>query len=183
MFKKLFPLPILIIFLFFTNPILFAQDTEPSDEILQPLPLKEIWAYVMIGEEKSMPSQSPITDVGYFVNAVNNFCDFVPVPKRSERFPDFKGRIHLVSSVDSKAQTHLLLDPKLPLRNKIIRQLVAESKDYDGVQIDWELIMKDDDENFLSFLKTLKKKLRGKMLTVCRCKNYSHNSKVLCGYK
>ena len=166
MLKKVSLLSIFINLLILINPVLFAQEIETDGEDFQPLALKEIWGYVMIGEEKSLPALSPITDIGYFVNAVNNFSDFVSVPKRSERFPDFKGRIHLVTSVDSKAQTHLLLDPKLPLRNKIIKQLVNESKEYDGVQIDWELVMKDDDENFWSFLKTLKKKLKGKMLTV-----------------
>ena len=130
------------------------------------LSFKEIWGYVMIGEESSLSADYPITDVGYFVSAVSNFSDFVSVPKRSEKFPDFKGRIHLTSSVDSRAQTHLLLDPKLPLRNKIIRQLVAEAKDYDGVQIDWELVAKEDDRNFRDFLRLLKKKLKGKTLSV-----------------
>ena len=167
----------LFLFLLFrTTALFFASNISNQEEIQNQeiqvleedskLRFREIWGYVMIGEEKSLPAQPPITDLGYFVNAVNNFSEFVPVPNRQERFPNFNGRIHIVSSVDSKAQTHLLLDPKLPLRNKIIKQLVHESKDYDGVQIDWELVMKDDDENFWSFLKTLKKKLKGKMLTV-----------------
>ena len=130
------------------------------------IPFKEIWGYVMLGEEKSFPASSPVTDVGYFVSAVNSRSEFVSVPKRSERFPDYKGRVHIVSSVDSTAQTHLLLDPKLPLRKKIIKQLVEQTKDYDGLQIDWELVLKDDDENFRSFLRDLRKKLKGKMLTV-----------------
>ncbi len=132
----------------------------------QKLALKEVWGYVMIGEEKSLSNDYPVTDVGYFVNAVNNFSEFVPVPKRSERFSEYEGRVHIVSSVDSRAQTHLLLDPKLPLRNHIIKQLVNESKDYDGVQIDWELVMKQDDKNFWNFLKLLKRRLKGKTLSV-----------------
>ena len=151
-----------LLFFFSITAFIFAQQSEEPQKI----PLKEVWGYVMIGEESSFSVDYPVTDVGYFVNAVNNFSDFVTVPKRSEKFPDYKGRVHLVSSVDSKAQTHLLLDPKLSLRNKIIKQLVKESKEYDGVQIDWELVMKEDDENFRDFLKILKKKLRGKMLTV-----------------
>lgn len=157
----------------FINKYLFADTITDSDTetlILSSednrLAFKEVWGYVMIGEEKSFSPDYPVTDIGYFVNAVNNFSDFVKVPKRSESFPDFKGRVHLVSSVDSKAQTHLLLDSKFPLRNRIIKQLVEECKDYDGLQIDWELVMKEDDKNFLSFLKVLKRRLKGKMLTV-----------------
>ena len=172
--RKSFVLSILF-FLLSIIPLL-AQSTElfetelqnPEDTTTdsQKLRFKEIWGYVMIGEESSLSLDYPVTDVGYFVHAVNTFSDFVSVPARSERFPDFKGRIHIVSSVDSKAQTHLLLDPKLPLRNKIIKQLITECKDYDGLQIDWELVMKEDDKNFRDFLKILKKKLKGKMLTV-----------------
>lgn len=151
--------------LFAQNPLDIPAENEIQDEDSR-IPFNEIWAYVMIGEENSLSKDYPVTDVGYFVNAVNNFSEFVPVPKRTAKFPDYKGRVHLVSSVDSKAQTHLLLDPKLPLRNKILKQLVKEAEDYDGVQIDWELVMKEDDRNFWNFLKLLKKRLRGKMLTV-----------------
>ena len=151
---------------FFVFDILIQFPIFSQTEADSKLPLKEVWGYVMIGEEKSFSNDYPVTDIGYFVSAINNYSDFPEVPNRYEKFPDYKGRVHLVSSVDSTAQTHLLLDPKLPLSNKIIKQLVAQAKDYDGVQIDWELVLKNDDENFWNFLKQLKKKLKGKMLTV-----------------
>ncbi|WP_407425445.1 glycosyl hydrolase family 18 protein [Treponema sp.] len=165
MYRKIYVL-LSFFFIFVFNLNLSAVESEilKTDENL--ISMNEIWGYVMIGEESFFSPEYPVTDIGYFVHAVNNFSDFVSVPSRNEKFPDFKGRVHLVSSVDSKAQTHLLLDPNLPLRKKIIKQLVNECKDYDGLQIDWELVMKEDDENFRSFLKQLKKKLKGKMLTV-----------------
>lgn len=165
-FKRiLFISTIILSFLFipFTS---FAETLGATDPSEMKLPFQEIWGYVMIGEESSFHHEYPVTDVGYFVNSVNNMSDFTAVPKRSEKFPDYKSRVHIVSSVDSKAQTHLLLDPKLPLRKKIIKQLVEQTRDYDGLQIDWEFVMKEDDENFRSFLRDLKKKLKGKMLTV-----------------
>ncbi len=156
-------LHLLVFFLVFSFAFnLFAQNSEDSKKI----PFKEIWGYVMIGEESSLKASYPCTDIGYFVNAVNTFSEFVPVPKRAEKFPDYKGRIHLVTSVDSKAQTHLLLDPKLPLRNKIIKELLEQTEEYDGLQIDWESVPKEDDEHFWEFLKILKKKLKGKPLSV-----------------
>ncbi|MCR4821363.1 MAG: glycoside hydrolase [Treponema sp.] len=155
---KVFISGILFLFIFLSG--LSSSESEAK------ISLKEVWAYVMIGEETSLSNEYPITDLGYFVSAVSNFSDFLPVPPREKRFPNFHGRIHLVSSVDSRSQCHLLLDPKLPLRKKIINQLVKECKDYDGLQIDWEVVMKEDDEKFKSFLKILKKKLNGKMLTV-----------------
>lgn len=167
--KILFPY---IFFIFFNSSFyFFAQTTSDSSNIStgenhQKVSMKEVWGYVMIGEEKAFSCDWPVTDVGYFVNAVNSYSDFVSVPKRADKFPNYKGRVHLVSTVDSRAQTHLILDPKLPLRNKIIKQIVKEAEGYDGVQIDWESVMKDDDQNFWNFLKLLKKRLKGKMLTV-----------------
>ena len=163
--RILFISTIILSFLFIPSTS-FAETLDATDPSEMKLPFQEIWGYVMIGEESSFHPEYPVTDVGYFVNSVNNMSDFTAVPKRSEKFPDYKSRVHIVSSVDSKAQTHLLLDPKLPLRKKIIKQLVEQTRDYDGLQIDWELVMKEDDENFRFFLRDLKKKLKGKMLTV-----------------
>ena len=163
--RILFISTIILSFLFIPSTS-FAETLDATDSSEMKLSFQEIWGYVMIGEETSFHPEYPVTDVGYFVNSVNNMSDFTAVPKRSEKFPDYKSRVHIVSSVDSKAQTHLLLDPKLPLRKKIIKQLVEQTRDYDGLQIDWELVMKEDDENFRSFLRDLKKKLKGKMLTV-----------------
>lgn len=127
---------------------------------------KEIWGYVMVGREKEFNPELPLTDVGYFISAVNSYSELDPVPPRDEFFKDYKGRVHLVTSVDSKSQAHLLLDPKLPLRKKIINQMVEAASTYDVLQIDWENIPKGDDKNFHSFLMELKKKLKDKPLTV-----------------
>lgn len=165
-FKRILFISTIILSFLFIPSTSFAETLDATDPSEMKLSFQEIWGYVMIGEESSFHPEYPVTDVGYFVNSVNNMSDFTAVPKRSEKFPDYKSRVHIVSSVDSKAQTHLLLDPKLPLRKKIIKQLVEQTRDYDGLQIDWELVMKEDDENFRSFLRDLKKKLKGKMLTV-----------------
>ena len=94
---------------------LSAQESENLSNDPQKLSFKEVWGYVMIGEETSFSADYPVTDIGYFVSAVSNFSEIQPVPKRETRFPDFKGRIHVVSSGDSRQPTHLLLDPKLGL--------------------------------------------------------------------
>ncbi len=121
----------------------------------------------MQGREKEWNTHLPITDVGYFIGAVNTMSEIPSdIPKRAKFFSSYKGRVHLVSSVDSKSQTHLLLDPELPLRKRIINQLVEASKTYDGLQIDWELVPADDKENFLAFLKKLREQLGKKTLSV-----------------
>lgn len=161
--KKVSFISFLILFLF--NSLLFSQVKENQSEN-QKILFKEIWGYVSLGEEGSFSADYPVTDVGHFAGFISSLSELAPVPKRSDRFPDFKGRLHLVTNLESKPQTHLMLDPKLPLRNKIIKQLVEQAKEYDGLQIDWESVLKADDENFWDFLKLLKKKLKGKMLTV-----------------
>ena len=127
---------------------------------------REVWGYVMVGRESEFSTKYPITDVGYFVDAVNVFSEMPTVPVRSKHFKNFKGRVHLTTSVDSKSQTHLLLQPDLPLRDRIIEQMVRASSTYDGLQIDWESVPKEDDENFWEFLRILKKKLGKKPLTM-----------------
>lgn len=125
----------------------------------------EIWGYVMNGRENSFSTIFPVTDIGYFWEAVDSYGNVPEPPARDRHFADYAGRVHLVSSCDSRGQTHLLLSEK-HLRESIISQLVKAAKSYDGLQIDWELVPKNDDMIFYNFLKTLKKKLNGKMLTL-----------------
>ena len=131
------------------------------------LAFKEIWGYVMEGREGEFSAKYPITDVGYFVSAVNVYSEMPPVPPKSKFFKNFKGRVHVVTSVDSQSQTHLLLSPDLPLRERIAEQMVKAAETYDGLQIDWENIPKKDAENFFELLRIVRKKLpAGKTLSI-----------------
>lgn len=146
----------------------FFQDNEMeenSPEKYPQLSFSEIWGYVMTGREDSFSPVFPVTDVGYFWEAVDQYGNIPEPPVREKFFSDYAGRVHFVTSCDSRGQTHLLLSTK-ELRKKIINQLVKASETYEGLQIDWELVPKNDDMIFYDFLKTLKKKLKGKMLTV-----------------
>ncbi|MBQ0052223.1 MAG: hypothetical protein KBT11_09220 [Treponema sp.] len=168
------------IFTIFVSVSAFSQNNEMANEDSKieetaesqiaadtRLAFPEIWGYVMTGRENEFNPDYPITDVGYFISAVNTFSDIPKVPEKAKYFSNYGGKVHLVTSCDSKSQTHLLLDPKLSLRNKIIKQLIEASKTYDGLQIDWELVPADDWENYFNFLKILKKKLRkGQTLSV-----------------
>jgi len=162
----------LLIFIITSVLFISCKSTEVSAPVPEPsssdkaLEFTEIWAYLMQTEENLCSPSLPVTDIGYFVKAVNNFSEIEPVPARDKYFSQYNCRIHVVTSCDSAAQTHLLLDPSLPLRKRIIDSLVKESKDYDGIQVDWELIKPQDKENFMSFLTDLKKKMNGKILSV-----------------
>lgn len=126
----------------------------------------EIWAYLSSGEESSLKASYPITDIGYFGADINWAGKLVNVPDR-KKIKNFKGRVHLVAAqVSNRAVTHFVLDPSLPFRDKLIDDIVKASANFDGVQIDFELVPASDRNNFYSFLSILKKKLGKKTLSV-----------------
>lgn len=184
--KKILPI-ITSLFIFIAMTPAVTKDIK-QEKSTYPLCYEETWGYVMVGREHEFSENFPITDVGYFVDTINVYSKSLTVPPKEKHFAGYKGRVHVVSSVDSKAQTHLLLDPELPLRNKIIDGLIKNAETYDGLQIDWELVPADDADNFYDFLFEIKKRLGKKMLTLAipaRVKtlqkdayNYSRLSKV-----
>ncbi len=125
----------------------------------------EIWGYIMIKNEDRFSKEFPVSDIGYFVKAVDTYSRLEDVPAKEEHFADFTGRVHLVSSADSKAQTHLLLTQK-DVRDQIVEDLIKASETYDGLQIDWELVPAKDKDAYLEFLTILKEKLGQKCLSV-----------------
>ncbi len=127
---------------------------------------KEIWGYVFNGYEKEYSPLLPVTDIGYFAKAITTFSEVPQIPPKEKYFSNTNAKVHLVSSCDSRSQTHLLLSPSLPLRDKIIEDLIKAAKTYDGLQIDWELVSAEDADNYVEFLKILKSKLNGKTLSI-----------------
>ncbi len=151
-------------FIFYFLNFSCSQPTEQKS--FYPLCYNEIWGYVMTGKESDFSQDMPVTDVGYFASSIGIYSTVLDNAPRDKYFANYTGRVHLVSSVDSKSQTHLLLDKTLPLRDRIIADLVKRSETYEGLQIDWELVPQDDADNFYDFLVELKKQLKGKMLTL-----------------
>ena len=127
-----------------------SQPTEQKS--FYPLCYDEIWGYVMTGKESDFSTDMPVSDVGYFASSIGIYSTVLDSAPRDKYFANYTGRVHLVSSVDSKSQTHLLLDPSLPLRDRIISDLVKKAETYEGLQIDWELVPQNDADNFYDFL-------------------------------
>lgn len=132
-----------------------------------PVLFDEVWGYVLISRLKDYDDTTPLTDVGLFAAEINSYGELVNVPKRSAVGQNFKGRVHLVTICESTSLSHFCIDPKYGVRDKIIDGLIEAVEEFDGLQVDWELIPSRDADNFLSFLKELKKRLKGKPLTVC----------------
>lgn len=125
----------------------------------------EVWGYVMAKREDEFDYDMPISDIGYFSADVNAYGE-LEVLNLSDNFAAFSGRIHLVSTCESRSLTHFVLDPSYPVRDRLVKSLIAAAANYDGLQIDYELVPARDGKNFLEFLTLLKKGLNGKILSV-----------------
>jgi len=144
-------------------PLLFALTVQAS-------PLPETWAYLMKGEEEHFPAQSSITDVACFSAQVDGDGNLKGGHLRPPALPGANPgtRYHLVITLPwNSTLAHIYLNPKLPLRNRIIASIVERSKPFDGVQIDFESIGKDDGTAYLNFLAAVKKALpKNKLFSV-----------------
>ena len=137
-----------------------------DSEFLSAHSFSEVWGYLLDGREHELnPSKNVVTDVGYFGAGLNTFGKLVGVPNPT-KIKDFTGRIHLVIIDNSRSLTHFCLNPKYDVRKELIEDIVKASKNFDGVQIDFELVSSQDEEHYLSFLKELKRKLGKKTLSV-----------------
>lgn len=137
---------------------------EPSGKAVN---VKESWGYVMQSRKDEYNSDIPLTDVCYFAAEINSYGELVGIPKRSS-LDVGKARCHLVIVCDSRSLTHFILDPSFEIRNKLIKDIVKAGADYDGVQIDFELVPARDRKHFISFLSDLRYTLgSAKWFTVC----------------
>ena len=135
---------------------------ELSGEVMQ---FGEIWGYVMAKREDEFDYSMPLTDIGYFSADVNSYGELSTL-NRGDNFAAFSGRIHLVSTCESRALTHFVLDPAYSVRDRLVKSLIAASANYDGLQIDYELVPARDGKHFLEFLRLLKAGLGDKILSV-----------------
>lgn len=141
--------------------------------VLSSLPLSatvafdSIWAYLMKGEERFFDTSYPVSDIGYFGATMNSFGKLVDVPDPAA-LASFPGKKHLVvAEVTNRALTHFCLNPAYPVREQLLGDIVLASKGYDGVQIDFELVSREDAAHFLSFLVDLKERIgKDKVLSI-----------------
>ncbi len=141
-----------------------------STAAAEPPRFKEIWAYLMRGEEKELTGAEPITHLCYFgLNLAKNgrITDTVQRPDITLK-NGFKPQVHLViAELSNSSLMHFALDPEYGVTPLLIDDIRRVSEGFDGVQIDFESIARDDAEYFFAFLSGLKAKLPpGKMLSV-----------------
>jgi spore germination protein len=131
---------------------------------------KEVWAYLMRGEEKELSGREPITDIGYFgvsLTREGRVTDNVSRPDITLR-NGFKPAIHVVvAELSNSSLMHFSLDPRYGVRPLLVEDIRRIAEPFDGVQIDFESVSREDADSFFDFLKELKDKLpAGKKLTV-----------------
>ena len=125
----------------------------------------EVWAYVLAGRESALRSAMPISDVAYFGAEIDTYGSLVDVPRR-RNLPAFSGRVHLVVACSSRSLSHFILVPGSAERKALVSDLLSAARDYDGLQIDFELIPQKDRDTFFSFLTELRSGLGNKMFTI-----------------
>ena len=127
-----------------------------------PYTFQEIWGYVMKGEETYLSNTMPFTDIGYFSAQINEQGGLpldITRPDLTGEF-DRPAKIHLVISAPwNKTIMNFCLRTDLPLRQKLLDDIIMLSKDFDGVQIDFEALNFEDKEPYMSFLKELRGRL------------------------
>jgi len=131
---------------------------------------REIWAYLMRGEEKELTGSEPVTHLFYFAASMTREGRLGDVPPRPDIAMDNGRRpeVHLVvAELSNDALMHFSLDPRYRVTPLLVQDICQAAAAYDGIQIDFESVSRDDADHFLDFLKALKLGLpAGKMLSI-----------------
>ena len=125
----------------------WIPDQSPRPEEKPKPVFREIWAYLMRGEEKELTGVEPFTDVGYFgVNLTREgrITETVARPDLTMR-EGMKPAIHLVvAELSSQPLMHFALNPRYGVRPLLVADILRVSDPFDGVQIDFEGMHRDD---------------------------------------
>jgi spore germination protein YaaH len=151
--------------------------TEPVSisEYLVRLPeseFREVWGYVLARNEKSLKPGYPVSDIVYFGAEVDQYGSVVNIPNRknlphTDSADNANSRVHISIVCGSAGLTHFLLEPESKARLGLVKALIAMTRDYDGLNIDFENVPLQDADHFLSLLRELKDALGEKVLSVC----------------
>ncbi|PKL23716.1 MAG: glycoside hydrolase [Spirochaetae bacterium HGW-Spirochaetae-3] len=137
-----------------------------AQDVRTGIAFREVWAYLMNGEERFLAEGMPITDLCYFSAEINVYGELDRIPD-IRKLSGYEGRKHLViAEIGSYSLTHFCLDPAYGVRPTLTEAIIDAAAPYDGVQIDFEAVPVRDRENFVGFLADLKKGLGKKTLSV-----------------
>jgi spore germination protein YaaH len=131
---------------------------------------REVWGYLMRGEEKLFKGNEPVTDICYFSCGVLN-SGRINTNVNPPVLPDLNGkkrRVHIViSNLEGYQLMNRALNPENGIRDLLVADILEVSKKFDGVQIDFEAISKKDAAVFHDFLRMIKSGLEpGKIFSI-----------------
>lgn len=170
--------------LFLTAVLLFGWNVyaeSPDSENSPKASFREIWAYLMPGEEAGIKGGEPITDLCYFAGELSYKCELVVKAKfpADAKIPAGARTHFVVADIRNMGRIYFLTNPDLPFRKKFIKDITEVAKDYNGIQIDFESVHPNDRAQFYAFLTDLKKALGDKTLSIAvpaRVKKYENDS-------
>ena len=123
---------------------------------------REVWGYMMRGEENLFTGSEPVTDVFYFSCSLD-YKGRLNTSVQRPVLPDTRGikrKIHIViTELSNPALVHFALDPAFNVRDNLVNDIIRVSEKFDGVQIDFESVAADDSENFYTFLRLIRDKM------------------------
>lgn len=174
--RKLFPFILIFVAVFtILHDYRIVSAAEPSEqeqgiEAVFPVKFKEVWGYLMRGEEKLFRGDEPVTDLFYFSCTIapdGKLRGSVNPPVLSE-IDGKKRRIHIViADLENTRLMNFILDPSRGARDNLVADIVELSKRFDGVQIDFEAVAGRDAGNFLEFLRLIREGMEpGKVFSV-----------------
>ncbi|GMO49570.1 MAG: hypothetical protein Ta2G_06570 [Termitinemataceae bacterium] len=138
----------------------------PNLEKLPETKFNEVWAYLVAKNENALKENFPITDLVYFSAEVDSDGTLSAVPSR-KRLKVYNGRVHYSITCPSYGLCHFVLEPGSKARSKLITQIVNATSDFDGLNMDFENVLKADEDNYISFLADLRKAIGKKTFSVC----------------
>jgi spore germination protein YaaH len=141
-----------------------GPEIPPGFESMPVSSFEEIWGYLINGREEALDPRYPLTDIGYFGAEVDSYGRLtdVPDPRKIGFFP---GRTHLVVACNSRGLTHFVIEDGSVAKSRLVADILDAVKPFDGLQIDFELVPRNDGEAFLSFLRELRAGLGDKIFT------------------
>ena len=141
------------------------EEPTPDAGQMPALSFNELWCYLQAGREQALDPGYPITDLVYFGAEIDSYGKLTGVPDHT-RLKGFSGRLHLALACNSRGLTHFILESGSAVRRQLTADLLKASENFDGLQIDFELVPARDGANFISFLSELRAGLGDRLFTV-----------------
>lgn len=130
----------------------------------------EVWGYLIRGHEDQLTGGEPFTDICYFSAELNDEGRIQETIARPSLTLGIgaQPRISLViTELSNSSLMHFSLSPLYGVRPLLVDDICRVSQDFDGVQIDFEAVSRDDAQSFWDFLQDLRSALPpGKTLSV-----------------